>query len=137
MSSRLRLIALGSIAATIALVAVGARFAIAKDPRLDLCPTTGNQIVATFEIPSAREYQSWIPRMLRSPELEVDAPAYVVLFGDKATLPVLGAPPGVDAAGELIREQPLPTEFDGVVCVVVDGRPTVYTDVDTTGWKAP
>lgn len=119
----------------VAVVAGGV--AAARDSRLDLCPTVRNKVLASFEIAQARRYQEFIPEMLRSPELETDSSAYVVIFDGPATLDVAGAPPGVDDNGAVISEEPAPAAYDGVVCVVVDGTPTVYVNVDLAGWHRP
>jgi hypothetical protein len=109
--------------------------ALGRDSRLNLCPVSGNRVLATFEIQKARDYARVIPRMLRSPELEVDSPAFVVLFDGPASLTVHGAPPANNAPrGE---SRPVVQKFDGVVCVVVDGSATIYSDVDISGWAKP
>lgn len=57
-----------------------------------------------------------------SPELDVDSPAFVVLFDGPVPLPFSGGPPGPSGPAT------------GVVCVVVEGQSTYYVNVDTTGW---
>lgn len=123
----------GLLAATV----VGIGIVSGRDARLDLCPVAGNKVLVSFEIPLARDYKVYLPAMLRSPELEVDVPAYIVIFDGDATLEIVGAPVGIDAEGNVIPQEKKPEKASGVVCVVVDGRPTVYANVDTDGWKAP
>lgn len=106
-----------------------------SDPRMALCPVKGNPVLASFEIPQARAYTQYIPRMLRSPELETEAPAYVVLFDGPARLLVAGSVPREGSTeAEIVSTDEY---FDGVVCVVVDGQATVYIDVDITSWRRP
>jgi hypothetical protein len=85
------------------------------DARLTTCPI--GRVLASFAIARARDYQAAIPRMGRSPELETDAPALVVIYDGP-----------VDVGGRAT---------DGVVCVVVGVSPMVYTEVDVTGWSVP
>jgi hypothetical protein len=70
----------------------------------------------------ASEVRQHIPNMAKAPELDSDAPAFVVLFDGPVPLPFTGAPPGPSG---------LPT---GVVCVVVEGERIYYVNVDTSGW---
>jgi hypothetical protein len=69
-----------------------------------------------------------MPRMGRSPELEIDAPAYVVIYDGVVHLAITGAPRPNGAAGN-----PQPDGIAGVVCVVVNGSPTIYANVDSSG----
>jgi hypothetical protein len=110
--------------------ALAAGSALGRDPRVDLCPVEGNKILTTFEAARARDYGRHIPRMLRSPELEVDAVAFFVIFDGPTTLTISGAPPAEDAAASTAVSQ-----FEGVVCAVVDGDATVYVNVDLGGMK--
>lgn len=109
--------------------------ALGQDPREDLCPIEGNKIAASFEMPSARDYSRYIPRMLRSPELETDSPAFVVVFDGPTRLNVGGSVAGSD--GDRQAAPANSGEYSGVVCVVVDNDATVYTDVDITAWQRP
>lgn len=112
-------------------VAVGA---LGQDNRLALCPVDGNRVLAAFEVERARDVARVLPRMLRSPELEVDTAAFIVLFDGPTQLTVHGAPPADDAPPVDTRRVGM---YDGVVCVVVGGSATVYSDVDITGWAKP
>jgi hypothetical protein len=127
-------VAAATIATGVVLAAGSVAIVLGQDPRVGRCPVEGNRILATFEIPAARDYTRYIPRMLRSPELERDSPAFVVIFDGPARLTVSGSVPG-DGVADAMRTA---TEvFSGVVCVVVDGAVTVYTDVATTDWSRP
>ena len=94
--------------------------AFAGDPRLDACFADAGEVEAAFEMRAARDYQRHLPGMLRSPELEVDDPAFVVIFAGDVSLP---------------RIQP--ASGDGqIVCVLVGDTPNVYVGVDTSGLLA-
>lgn len=125
--------------AAVAALAVSASVAsvMGGDGRTELCPVKGNSILAEFEIPSARRYAMYLPRMARSPELERDLPAWIVVFDGPADLEVLGAPPAIDEDGVALPREFEREQFFGVICVVVGGDATVYSEVDTTGWRQP
>ncbi len=94
--------------------------AFAGDPRLDACFGDAGEVEAAFEMRAARDYQRHLPGMLRSPELEVDDPAFVVVFAGDVSLP---------------RVQPASGEGQ-IVCVLVGDTPNVYVGVDTSGLLA-
>lgn len=98
--------ALAGAMAAFVLGAIAVGFVFGRDARLDLCPVQSNTVLVSFEIPTARDYAKYIPRMLRSPELEVDAPALIVIFDGPTTLAVLGAPAGIDENGDVIGPDP-------------------------------
>ena len=65
------------IAASISLMVLGTAVlavqAFGEDPRARLCPVGGsNRVAMAFEMAHARDYRTVIPKMGRSPELEVD-----------------------------------------------------------------
>ncbi len=94
--------------------------AFAGDPRMTACYAGAGEVEAAFEMRHARDYQRHLPGMLRSPELEVDDPAFVVIFVGEVSLPRIG-----------------PASGDGqIVCVLVGDTPNVYVGVDTTGLQA-
>lgn len=89
---------------------------------------SGQYATHAFEIDRARDYRRHLPAMLRSPELEVDDPALIVVFEvfDASPLPT-------PLPGEPTAE---PTEAQHDVCVVVgadSGERNYYPDVDVTG----
>lgn len=84
-------------------------------------------IAREFALAHASDYRTALPRMARSPELEIDAPAYVVIYAGVVDLAITGAPRPNNAAGD-----PQPDGFSGVVCVVVNGSPTIYVNVDSS-----
>lgn len=81
-------------------------------------------VIAQVAMAHARDYQLHFPRMGLSPELDLDAPAFAVAFAGPIHLPTTGGP-GLGAQGPA----------NGVVCVVLNGAATYYTDVDITGWR--
>lgn len=94
--------------------------AFSGDPRLDACFAGAGQVEAVFEMRRARDYPRHLPRMLRSPELEVDAPGFVVVF-----------------AGDVsIRGVPASSGRGQTVCILIGETPNLYTDVDTAGLQA-
>ncbi|MES2209823.1 MAG: hypothetical protein V4515_06520 [Chloroflexota bacterium] len=79
------------------------------------------------------EYRSALPKMLRAPELETDGPAFVVVYSGEAQVGGLSvAPPPLDASGNTVAREPVPTTYSGVVCVVTPSGPTIYVNVDTS-----
>jgi hypothetical protein len=68
--------------------------AFAGDPRLLRC-AGGDlaNVLYAFEMESAANYQAHLPAMLLSPELDVDVPAFVVVFRGLHSFPGLGAAP--------------------------------------------
>jgi hypothetical protein len=85
-------------------------------------------VAAQVAMEHGRDYRRHFPRMGRSPELEIEAPAFAVAFAGPLDLPHFG---GVPPLGQpAIRRS---AESVGVVCVVVNGSPTYYTDVDISG----
>jgi hypothetical protein len=95
--------------------------AFAGDPRMDACFAGAGDVEAAFEMRHARDYQRHLPGMLRSPELEVDDPGFVV---------VLAGDVGVGGNGG-----PRP-ETGKSVCVLVGATPNLYTGVDVAGLVA-
>jgi hypothetical protein len=102
--------------------------AFAADPRLARCFLTAADMEYVFEIHHARDFQRYLPNSLRTPELEVDDAAFVVIYRATANTVVLrslGYGP-----------RPLATNQPGHrdICVLVDGDdPILYGDVDITG----
>jgi hypothetical protein len=77
--------------------------------------TPGNQVLATIELPRARDLWQRLPAAGGAPELENDRPALLVLFRGNYTW---------FRTGEV---------FQNVVCVYQDGRPNIYPDVNLAG----
>lgn len=135
--------------ASVALVLVIGAFAIARigggagaprppdpavfagDDRFAKCGlSSSDQAAAAFEMKHAADYLSHLPKMGRSPELEVSDPALVIVLPGGSPLGgVSGASPASSGRGDA----------DGAtVCVVVGSDPAtaqvnVYENVDTTG----
>jgi hypothetical protein len=102
------------------------------DPRAKPCGIEA-PVVREFALEHARDYRTALPRMGRSPELEIDIPAYVVVYAGPLNLGgVMRAPDGQDASGNPIGHVDQPDSATGVVCVVVNGAPTIYVNVDAS-----
>lgn len=111
--------------------------AFAGDPRLARCGATVETALDAFEMAHARDYQVHLPAMLLAPELDVDAPAFVVVF--RAMQPFAGGgaapPPGQTWPPRSLE----PNHHD--VCILVGADPAtaelnVYEDVDVAGLTA-
>lgn len=96
------------------------------DARLGQCFGTPEDMEFVFEMAHATDYRSYLPRMGLSPELDVEDPAFVVVYRDGWHGPVSGGVPGAE------RQSPTPgLRF---VCVLVSGGdPNLYSDVDIAG----
>jgi len=105
-----------------------------RDARIDSCPIGDNRVEAAFAIDRARDYREHLPLMGRSPELETDEPAFVVIFEGPGDFVVQQAPPG--AGGVAVPPAAPTARSEWLVCVVVGTSPSVYTDVEITGWSA-
>ena len=104
--------------------------AFSGDARLKSCFEGAFPIQYVFEMTHARDYKRYLPAMGMSPELDVDSPAFVVVFVDGAgPFTGMGTAPEPDAT-----PGPSPTPEPGrYVCVLVDGTPNLYSGVDITG----
>ena len=97
--------------------------AFAGDPRIAACFGDTAPVEFVFEMPHARDYQRHLPKMLLSPELDVDAPGFVVIYA-------AGAHPMTGPA------ESMPSDPDHrTICILVDGVPSVYDDVDISGMQ--
>jgi hypothetical protein len=102
----------------------------ADDPRFVECAGLlyRDRVIAAFPIMAA-DYHRHLPNMGRSPELEVEAPAFLVVFD------VGVVPPGLSGG---VGSRPPPTGH--TVCVYLgepqDGVRTFYGDVDIAGMRA-
>jgi hypothetical protein len=96
--------------------------ALGLDARAKACGADNWAMLSTFEVAHASEVRQHLPRMKPAPELEVSAPAYVVLFRDAIDLP------------QVRFNRAVVKSETGVICVFVNGVPEFYTDVDVTGW---
>jgi len=111
--------------------------AFAGDPRLARCWATVESAIDAFEMTHARDYRLHLPAMLLAPELDVDAPGFVVVYRNMQPFPVLGAPP---PPGQTWPPRSLaPGHHD--LCVLVGADPAsaelnVYDDVDISGLTA-
>ena len=67
--------------------------AFAGDARLARCGASVDTARDAFAMAHARDYRLHLPAMFLAPELDVDAPAFVVVYRDMQPFAVLGAPP--------------------------------------------
>lgn len=105
--------------------------AFAGDPRLARCGVPPATASHAFEMAHARDYQRHLPAMLLAPELDVDDPAFVVVFDVGHTF---GAGGGL---GQTSTNQP----GNHDVCILVGhdpatATPNIYGDIDVTGITA-
>jgi hypothetical protein len=103
------------------------------DPRFAACSGPTGPVIAAFPMAAARDYHVHLPQMGISPELDVDTPAFVVVFAGMWPGPDGGAapPPGSTWPPRSLA----PGAHD--VCIWVGdattGSPNVYEDVSTAG----
>jgi hypothetical protein len=132
--------AFATVASAAAIAIIASQTALGHDPRLDTftAGVMGTPQTA-FPMTHARDYAIHIPRLGRSPELEVDAPAYVVVFQGNIELAVVGAPAPQDEAGNALPGPDTAASgmrtISNVVCIVVDGVPNYYGPVDKAGLR--
>jgi hypothetical protein len=95
------------------------------DARVRQCGSLG-PVDAVFDIPQARNIWDRLPALGKSPELEIDVPASVVMYSGRVGVPVLGTT-GSDTA-----------EYDNIVCILLEnGERYVYADVSRAGFSVP
>ena len=109
--------------------------AFARDPRLARCGATIANALDIFEMAHARDYHLHLPAMGLSPELDVDARAFVVVYRDRQPFGVSGAAP---PPGQTWPPAPSLAPGHHDVCVLVGSDPStaemnVYGDVDIAG----
>lgn len=106
--------------------------AFAGDPRLASCFGGAGEVQYAFEMTHARDYQGHLPNMLLAPELDVDDPGFVVVFGQgvRPNVGILGAP------GASSGPQTAAPPNHRYVCVFVADTPNLYSDVDIDGLRA-
>ena len=106
--------------------------AFAGDPRLAACFGGTGQVQYAFEMTHARDYRRYLPNMGLAPELDVDDPAFVVVFGAGVSpnVGVLGAP------GASTGPQTAPPPSPRYVCILLADTPNLYSGVDITGLRA-
>jgi hypothetical protein len=105
---------------------LGGPAGFAGDPRLARCFGGAGHVEFVFEMTHARDYQRYFPHMLLAPELDVDDPAFVVVFDADF--------PGVETVGGVGAVRKTLQPGHRYVCAIVrNGDPTLYADVDITG----
>lgn len=109
---------------------------VRSDPRFEACGGTAEDVLAAFPMETARDFRKHFPNAGKAPELEVDEPAFVVVFSDRAPV---GVAPQLPRRGESLppASPGLPNHHD--VCVLVGpdagGVVNIYGEVDTTGMR--
>ena len=104
---------------------------VMSDPRYAACggQAMPDQVIAAFPFVAA-DYQRHFPRMGRSPELEVDEPAFAVVFAVGVQPPSLFVRPG---------HSPVSSAAGHTVCVYAgqppDGSTMTYVNVDIAGMR--
>jgi hypothetical protein len=108
--------------------------AFAGDSRLARCGASVDTASDAFEMAHARDYRRYLPAMGSSPELDVETPAFVVVYRSMQPFPVFGAAP---PPGQTWKPRSLePGRHDICVLVGTDAATaemTVYSDVDISG----
>jgi hypothetical protein len=105
--------------------------AFAGDPRLRACYEAAGPVEFAFEMPHARDYQRHFPAMLLAPELDVDDPAFAVVFASDAPPVVGGSAPSSATSDPNGSSNP----NDRWVCILVGDTPNVYSNVDISGMR--
>lgn len=83
-------------------------------------------VTATFTVATAQDIWKHLPAMGRSPELEVDQAATVIVCGADVTAPIMG--------GAMGKARPN-TLHDAVCVILADGTPILYHNVSRSGFK--
>ena len=117
-----------TVVAIVVLVTVGVAWPLAgavngTNPQLRGCGGPVGNVRVAFDLDHARDLWAHIPGFLGAPELEVDAPAQVVVYD---------GPVQVDGPGRprLPNSSAGPRKVSNVVCVAIAGEPTYYVSVD-------
>ena len=110
--------------------------AFAGDPRLTRCGATPETAIDAFEMRHARDYRLHLPAMGLSPELDVDGPAFVVVYRGVQPFATTGGAGASGATPAPPRATPEPGTHD--VCVLMGPDPAtaelnVYENVDISG----
>ena len=87
---------------------------------LSVCGPSSWHLRESFTLPQAKDYRAHLPAAAVLPELEGNtAPALVAIFDGPLTVPTVGL-------GQ-------PRTYNSAVCVVINGEPYIYPELDTTG----
>ena len=105
--------------------------AFTGDPRLNACYEDAGPVEFAFEMPHARDYQRHLPAMLLSPELDVDDPAFAVVFASDSPALIGGSRP----PNATIDPNQSSNPNERWVCILVGGTPNVYENVDISGMR--
>jgi hypothetical protein len=105
-------------------------FLVTDDPRFKSCGGESQPVLMAFPLDHARDYLKAFPNMGYSPELQVDQPAFVVVFDG----PWHGARLGGRFAPSSGTPAPTPTRPPGTndMCIWLEGYPIYYAEIDTS-----
>jgi hypothetical protein len=109
--------------------------AFTDDPRLAQCGASVDAALYAFEMAQARDYWLHLPAMGLSPELDVDAPGFVVIYRSIQPFGVTGAP-APDGQPREARTTVAPGRHDLCVLIganVATAERNIYSDVDISG----
>jgi hypothetical protein len=95
------------------------------------CAGEATGVIAAFPISRARDFWKHFPAAGKAPELEVDDPAFIVVYDGVHEFPHMGRFRG---PGETAPPRQRRVGFTDL-CVFVAGSPNVYTDVPTVGFS--
>jgi hypothetical protein len=98
-------------------------------PGFSACGGDATGVIAAFPISRARDFWKHFPAAGKAPELEVDDPAFIVVYDGIHEFAHMGNPRAETAAPRQSRA--------GLtdLCVFVGGSTNVYTDVSTVGFS--
>jgi hypothetical protein len=100
-------------------------------PGFSACAGEATGVIAAFPISRARDFWKHFPAAGKAPELEVDDPAFVVVYDGIHEFPLMGNP---RRAGETAPPRQRRVGFTDL-CVFVGGSTIVYSDVSTVGFS--
>lgn len=101
-----------------------------QDQNFRACGVTQTtKVKAAFAMAHASDFWLHFPNAGKAPELEIADPAFVVVFDGPVARPLTGP---VGGQGQQTATSDL---RDNVVCVVIGGSPTVYSEVDLSGMQ--
>jgi hypothetical protein len=112
--------------------------AVAADARIARCGGTAADAQYAFTISRASDYARYLPAMGRSPELDLDRPALVIIYLEPLVVAHFSTPAPSGATREP-TPTPRPSNVRDV-CVYVgvagEGEINYYTDVSIAGLRA-
>jgi hypothetical protein len=103
--------------------------AAARDPRVTACGIdSAARVAAVIDLAHAKDVWTRLPALGRSPELEVDDPASLVVYEGDVPAPAMHVGMG----------QMRPSSLHNAICVLdASGAPTIYENVSRAGFRVP